>query len=130
MEPNPASGIPCAAIYPASGCLTWFLDEAAAADLPSPCPNLGPPAPGPVVGLIGAMPQEISKLRHHVREQREHAVNGFLTVVEGVLPGAGGSPDVSVVFCAAGVGMVAAATAATILIERFKVGKIHLLEKL
>jgi len=51
----------------------------------------------------------------------DHKINDFVTVVTGTLAKKDSGESVSVAFCSAGVGMVAAAAAATLLVERFKV---------
>ena len=71
------------------------------------------------IGIIGAMPSEIAKLRAHIRRQREVLVHPTLTVVEGFLPASADDVNVPVCFCASGVGLVAAAMTATVLIHQF-----------
>lgn len=54
----------------------------------------------------------------------DHKINDFVTVVTGTLEKKkddASATTVSVAFCSAGVGMVAAAAAATLLVERFNV---------
>lgn len=74
------------------------------------------------VGIIGALPDEIAKLELHVQEKRRVQIHPTLTVTEGTIS----HPDAPkrVCFCAGGVGLVATAAAATVLLERFSCGSI------
>ena len=75
-----------------------------------------PPAMSETVfGIMGAMPQEIAKLKAHVAEQEEVKVNDFVTVTRGKIG------TTQVVFTAANVGMVFASSIATVLVERFHI---------
>ena len=102
--------------------LTWFVDSGAASSLPAEvtaAPNCTSVADDQrVIGLIGAMPQEIAKLKENVEGQEDVVVNPSLTVTKGTLHGK------PVVFCAAGVGMVAASSVTTTLVNVFNVSMV------
>lgn len=61
------------------------------------------------------MEPEIAMLKAHVQDQKEVTVNPMVTVYTGTLHGK------NIVFASAGVGMVAAASTATLLLTQFKV---------
>ena len=64
-------------------------------------------------GILAAMPQEVAELSKHVTGQREHKRGSIFTFVTGELDGK------PVVYAAANVGMVFAASAATTMIGEF-----------
>ncbi len=67
------------------------------------------------IGIIGALPEEIAKLKAHVQNQVATKHGNFCEVTRGVLHGK------DVVFASAGVGMVFASITATIMVETYKV---------
>lgn len=67
------------------------------------------------LGILAAMPQEVEKLKGAVSEQQEHARGSAFVFTTGVLAGR------PVVFAAANVGTVFAASAATTMINEFGV---------
>jgi len=70
------------------------------------------------LGILAAMPQEIEKLKANVTEQQEHKRGSIFTFTTGMLEGR------PVVFGAANVGTVFAGSAATTMINEFKVSAI------
>lgn len=67
-----------------------------------------------IIGIIGAMREEINKLEEHVKDKKVHVVNKFMTFTQGTLEGK------QVVYAYSGIGKTFASSVATILILNFK----------
>lgn len=82
IVPNPASGLPCALVHEAA----WFIDAAAAEGLDPAVAALTLRYQSRLVGILGALPQEIAKLKEHVQDQKEVVVHSMLTATTGTEP--------------------------------------------
>eukprot|EP00002_Diphylleia_rotans_P037063 TRINITY_DN8242_c0_g1_i1.p1 TRINITY_DN8242_c0_g1~~TRINITY_DN8242_c0_g1_i1.p1 ORF type:complete len:244 (+),score=59.34 TRINITY_DN8242_c0_g1_i1:83-814(+) len=67
------------------------------------------------VGIIGALPQEIAKLKEHVENQVTHVINKHITLIEGTLHGK------KVVFSPSNIGLVFASSVVTTMVNIFHV---------
>lgn len=67
-----------------------------------------------MIGIIGAMMEEIKKLEEHVKEQKIHVLNEHMSFTSGNLEGK------PVVFARAGIGKTFASSVATIMLVHFK----------